>query len=95
MQVMMKNVGMRKAMKVMTFVAAWEMARQSWAEDHEGERFTIEDYAAWWKESRSTAFREQQLFRKAVNDRWSTPGELIADAQSQKVAWSSMRWAGA
>lgn len=96
MQVVMKNVGMRKAMKVMTFVAAWEMARRDWSTNHPGEVFTIEDYADWWKESRSTAFREQALFRKAVADRWSTPGELLAEAQSQRAGdWASMKWAGA
>jgi hypothetical protein len=88
-----RNVGLRKTLKVMTFVMAWEMARQSWEKEHPGERFTIEEYGPWWKESRASAFREQALFRQSVGDRWATPTELLEEAARQKVSsWREVRW---
>ena len=62
--VLTRRVGFRKAMKVLTFVIAWAIV----LEDLAVEDITIEDYAAWWRTSERTAFREQALFRESMPD---------------------------
>lgn len=59
-----RRVGLRRAMKAMTYMIAWDHVR-----DDLGHEPTAEEYAAWWKESPATAYREQALFRQAF------PGE--------------------
>jgi hypothetical protein len=67
--VMTRNVGFVKAMKVLTFVAAWGIATESLGHPP----VSVEEYADWWKESYPTAYREQKLFREAL------PGETTPE----------------
>jgi hypothetical protein len=71
LEVAAKRVGLRKAMKVLSFMVAWDHAR-----DRLGHEPTIEEYAKWWKESAATAYRHQALFREAFPGE-STPTRLL------------------
>lgn len=53
--------------------------------DDLGHSPTIEEYGDWWKQSRSTSYREQALFRQAFPSE-ETPDRLL-DATAQ--AWAS------
>ena len=64
-EVLVARVGIRKALKVLTFIVSWGIAYESLGHAPE----SIEEYAAWWRESRAKSFRDQQLFREAL------PGE--------------------
>ena len=76
--VLARRVGFRKAMKVLTFIVAWGVV----IEDTGDEDIGIEDYAAWWRESERTAFREQALFREAMPDE-DTPTRLWLAVRAQ------------
>jgi hypothetical protein len=43
---------------------------------------TVEEYADWWKESRATAYREQQLFRETFPG-METPDLLLDHMKRQ------------
>ena len=64
-EAMAARVGLRKTLKVLTFMTSWGVVYESLGRAPE----SIEEYALWWRESRAKAFREQQLFREAL------PGE--------------------
>jgi len=72
-----RRVGLRKAMKVLTYMTAWEHVREDL-----GRAPTAEEYAKWWRESNATAYREQALFRQAFPDE-STPARLLDLATEQ------------
>lgn len=72
-----RRVGLRKAFQALTFMTAWDMVRA----DAEAEP-TIEDYAAYWKVSPATAYREQKLFREAFPSETS-PTRLLDLAAKQ------------
>jgi hypothetical protein len=67
-----KRVGLRRAVQVFTFMAAWDHARR--AMRHES--LTLAEYADWWKVARTTAFREQSRFRE-VFPAETTPDRLL------------------
>ena len=67
-----RRVGLRKGRQVGSFMAAWALV-----EAKLGHEPTLEEYAAWWKESRATAFREQALFRECFPEE-TTPSRLNA-----------------
>ena len=68
-EVMVRRVGFRKTTAVLSFIVAWGIVYESLGRPPE----SIEEYAAWWKESRAKSFRDQQLFRLAL------PGEDTPD----------------
>ena len=84
--------GFRRGMTVVSFVVAWGIARELWAEDHPGDPFTIEEYATWWKISRSTAYREQAWFREAFPNE-VTPDRFTDLALSQRIQVGKLRLA--
>lgn len=51
---------LRKAMRVTSLVEAWAIARTALEVDH----LTVDEYAAWWKEARSTAYKHVGEFRE-------------------------------
>lgn len=73
----LKTVGFRKGRKIGLFIAAWAVVE----EDLEHEP-TIEEYAAWWKQSAATAYREQALFRECFPNE-ASPSALINLAHAQ------------
>jgi hypothetical protein len=64
-----RAVGLRRAFRVLTFMAAWDRARRAL----DKRPITLEDYHSWWRENERTAYREQALFREAF------PGEVTPD----------------
>jgi hypothetical protein len=54
-----RKVGWRQGLRALTYVVAWGIAA-----DREGRALTVEEYADYWKESRATAYREFQAFRR-------------------------------
>jgi hypothetical protein len=60
MEIAVDRVGQRKTPRVLSFILQWQIARDALGHDP-----TIEEYAAWWKESRATAYRHLSLFREA------------------------------
>jgi hypothetical protein len=73
-------VGLRKAFRVLTFMAAWDRARRAMRH----ETLTLAEYADWWKVPESTAYREQALYRQAFPGE-STPDRLLDAAEGQWV----------
>jgi hypothetical protein len=57
-----RKLGWRKGSRVAAFIAAWGIYSEG---SPAGER-TLDAYADYWNQSRATAFREQELFRKAL-----------------------------
>lgn len=72
-----RRVGLRKAFKVLTFMAAWDRAQRAI-----GHEIGIEAYADWWREPNGTAYRHQALFREAFPGE-KTPARLLAIAEKQ------------
>ncbi len=56
-----RKVGLRNAYKVLLFIISWGTVYEA----TDGPVGSIEDYARWWKQNERSAYREQQLFRKA------------------------------
>jgi len=74
---MVRKVGFRKTLKILTFVMAWATV-----ENEFGREPSIEEYADWWRSSRATAFREQALFRECFPNE-ATPSRLTALAMER------------
>lgn len=86
MAVAVRRVGGRKARLLGAYVVCWEAASAA----HEGPHvFTIEDYWKHWKCSRSTAFRDQALFREVFPD-YETPSDLMQLLRISKAAPSTL-----
>jgi hypothetical protein len=62
--VLTMKVGLLKAIKVLTFIVCWGYASEDLGQPPE----TVEEYAYWWRMSAAKAFREQRLFRDALDD---------------------------
>lgn len=75
-----RALGLRRGMKALSFMAAWDHARRSMRR----ESITLDEYADWWKESRASAYRHQAIFREAFPGE-STPDRLLDMAEGQWV----------
>jgi hypothetical protein len=75
-----RSVGLRRAMRALTFMAAWDRARKAMRK----EALTLDEYREWWRESERTSFRDQQRFREAFPGE-STPDRLLDLAEGQWV----------
>jgi hypothetical protein len=73
-----KNVGQVKGAKVVAFIVMWGIAEEAL-----GHPPTLEEYATWWRESRSTVFRLQARFRDAFPGE-STPQRLVDALREQE-----------
>ena len=76
-----KNVGAIKSARVIAFVLSWGIAAEA-----VGHPLTLEEYADWWKDSRSTAFREQALFREAFPGE-KTPQRIVELLSERGTKW--------
>ncbi len=74
------RVGQVKGAKVVAFVVMWAIAEEAL-----GHPPTLEEYAEWWRESRSTVFREQARFREAFPGE-TTPQSLVDVLQEHEGA---------
>ena len=91
MMYMIGKVGPSKARKIVTFMASWGTAEEALA--HEP---SIEEYAAWWKQSAATAYREKAIFRECFPDEVSPSrlnslgAERLGRPKGSKIANISM-----
>ncbi len=67
--------GIRKGMRVGTFIAQWTIAQ-----DALGFEPTAEQAAQWWKESVATWYRRLEDFRSIFGPELSTPGPIAVQA---------------
>lgn len=86
LEVACSRVGLKNGTRVMAFVIAWadteaELDREP----------TIEEYAAAWKVSARTAYRELALFREAWPEFESPSGlaALMQEVAREKLSWLS------
>jgi hypothetical protein len=75
--------GLRKGVRVQTFITAWTLASQSM-----GRPITLDEYAEWWKQPRSTAFRHQAEFR-AVFPQLETPQAIANVVIARGREWQT------
>lgn len=71
---------MLKAARVVAFIQAWGVVREQL-----GRPPTVEEYAEYWGESKSTAYKHQVEFR-AVFDRCRTPDPVLDLAERSKAS---------
>jgi hypothetical protein len=75
-----KTGSMLKAARVVAFVVGWETVRRDL-----GREPTVDEYAAWWKEDRATAYRHLALFRTVFDARPDiVPGEVLDHFAAQR-----------
>jgi len=74
---MIAHVGLRKARKIGTFMVA-----RAVVESDLGCEPSVEEYAAWWKQSPATAYREQAAFRECFPGE-SSPSRFLALAMAK------------
>jgi hypothetical protein len=72
------TVGFRKGRKIVTFMLSWDLV-----ESKLGYEPTVEEYAHWWKESASSGYREQALFRECFPAETS-PSRLLHDVRRRR-----------
>ena len=76
-----RRVGMRRAVQVLTFLAAWDRAREALG----AAELTLVEYREWWRVPERSAYRDQARFREAF------PDELTPDRLLDRVAASGRR----
>jgi hypothetical protein len=89
---LIRGHGFKTAHQVMSFIAAWAICCEALGRAPE----SVDEYSDWWRQSRATGFREQQLFRQVMAPMltptvfWestrSTYSELFAKKNVVKVA---------
>jgi hypothetical protein len=72
-----------KGARVQAFIAQWTIASQSI-----GGPITLAEYADWWREPRSTAFRHQAQFRELFPE-LETPQPIADAAIARADEWTS------
>src|SRR4051794_30310703 len=77
------NGGVIKGARVQAFIAQWTIASQ-----HIGRPITLAEYAEWWREPRSTAFRHQAQFRELF-PHLDTPQSIADAAIARSDEWAS------
>lgn len=82
-QIAIGKKGVIKGSRVLAFILCWGIAEEAL-----GHPPTVEEYADWWKESRSTAFREQARFRECFPQE-TTPQRIVDLLQAQRVDWKT------
>lgn len=85
-----RQLGMRRAFRVLTFMAAWDRARKAMRK----QTLTLHDYCEWWRETERTAYRDQALFREAFPGETS-PDRLLDLAEGQWIERHGIKGLGA
>jgi hypothetical protein len=83
LEVSVARAGVRQGMAVTKFVTEWVIASQAL-----GGPITLHEFADWWKEPRSTAFRRQAKFRQVFPE-LETPqpiADLVLADRAEKAA---------
>jgi hypothetical protein len=66
-------------MRAMMWAACWVVVRESLGYDP-----SVDEVAEWWKESRRTAFREQDAFRTAF-PKFATPAPMFESEENRQA----------
>lgn len=82
-QIAVAKKGVIKGSRVLTFIASWAIAEEAL-----GHPPSIEEYAEWWKESRSTVYREQARFRECFPHE-ATPQRIVDLLKAQRSSWKA------
>lgn len=83
MEVCLARGGMLKGSRVCAFIGQWAIASEAL-----GKPITLEEYADWWRESRSTSYRHQARFRE-VFPGMDTPQPFANLAIARSSEWRS------
>jgi hypothetical protein len=78
----LRHGSMLKAARVVAFVIGWGVVRQEL-----GHEPTVDEYADWWKEGRSTAYRHRDEFRH-VFPQFETPGPVLDHLEA--TGWTAL-----
>lgn len=81
MELCIARGGVLKGARVMAFIAQWTMASQS-----VGHPITLDEYAEWWRETRTTAYRHQREFRELFPG-MKTPQPIANAAIARAHEW--------
>lgn len=76
----LKKVGIKKAYKLLTFVACWGIFMSK----NGRPPASVDEYADWWHVHRATAFRDLEVFRTAYPDH-AYPTEICEWLDRQDV----------
>jgi hypothetical protein len=85
LEVAIKNAGFRTGIKAVSWMLSWVVVREVLGYDP-----SVDEVAEWWKQSRRTAFREQDAFRKAFPE-FLTPAPMYESAEAQAKLAELMR----
>lgn len=78
-EVAVRNAGVRRAFNALTWAQMWAIVRAAIGHDP-----TVEEVAAWWKQSLRTTYREQADFRAAFPT-METPARIFEDPALQET----------
>ncbi len=79
LEVAIRNGGFRIGMRAMLWASCWVVVREALGYDP-----SVDEVAEWWKESRRTAFREQEAFRTAF-PKFSTPAPMFESEENRQA----------
>lgn len=87
-----RTLGLRNGYRTMAFIVAWITAEADHERQHPDVPFDINVYMKWWKAERSTTYRDQALFRRALPT-MMTPTDLLVEMERQRVSSPErLRW---
>jgi hypothetical protein len=75
--------GVMKGARVQAFITSWTIASQAM-----GKPITLDEYAEWWREPRSTAYRHQARFREVFPE-LQTPQPIANAAILRASEWQA------
>jgi hypothetical protein len=84
-QVAVRNAGFRFGSLALTYAACWAITTESL-----GREPTMDEFAEWWHESRSSVYRDQAVFRKAFPT-LRTPAPIFENERAQRYVRELVR----
>lgn len=73
--VVVEKIGLRRGLRALTYIVSWGLAS-----DAEGHPLSVDEYTAYWKQSRSTSYRERDAFLMVWPD-LADPGPIWEKAR--------------
>jgi hypothetical protein len=86
MEVLVRRAGWYAAFRASSFLVAWMIA-----EDDLGPTMSVEEYGEWWGQSRATAYRDLERWRRVVPE-YGTPSALVAELGSRDLGARAPDW---
>ena len=89
MELAIALAGLRKAVRAMTFLAAWGIASEFHNPGVRTGRLTMEGYAAYWRMSTASAYRDRQAWEAvfpglSVDEVWSVARDMVEVRQESR-----------